>query len=278
MSKLRFFRRLTRPSDLRSWKGGSASTTKRTRDERPQSHRVDLGQLEPRDRLRPRSRPAARTATPRRSPSGSRGVPGHPYEQGFDLRLWPERLELPLRWRRPKLIFVNSMSDLFHEDIPRDVHRARVRRDAARRPSHVPDPHQAPRAPRRARAASSTGRRTSGWASASRTAGSSTAPTTCARSRPRCGSSPPSRCSARSRTRPRAASTGSSPAANPGRGTAASDADWVRELRDRCAAEGVAFFFKQWGGATRSPAAASSTAAPGTRCPRPAATQLLAAA
>jgi protein gp37 len=47
-----------------------------------------------------------------------RGVPGHPYEQGFDLRLWPERLEVPLRWKRPKTIFVNSMSDLFHEDIP----------------------------------------------------------------------------------------------------------------------------------------------------------------
>jgi protein gp37 len=47
-----------------------------------------------------------------------RGVPGHPYEQGFDLRLWPERVELPLQWRKPKTIFVNSMSDLFHEDIP----------------------------------------------------------------------------------------------------------------------------------------------------------------
>src|SRR5215213_8556348 len=47
-----------------------------------------------------------------------RGIPGHPYEQGFELRLWPERLEQPLRWRRPRMIFVNSMSDLFHEDIP----------------------------------------------------------------------------------------------------------------------------------------------------------------
>jgi protein gp37 len=47
-----------------------------------------------------------------------RGVPGHPYEQGFDLRLWPERLDLPLHWKRPRLIFVNSMSDVFHEDIP----------------------------------------------------------------------------------------------------------------------------------------------------------------
>ncbi len=46
-----------------------------------------------------------------------RGVPGHPYEQGFDLRIWPERLEHPLRWKRPRMIFVNSMSDLFHERI-----------------------------------------------------------------------------------------------------------------------------------------------------------------
>lgn len=47
-----------------------------------------------------------------------RGVPGHPYENGFDLQLRPERLRQPLEWKRPKLIFVNSMSDLFHEDVP----------------------------------------------------------------------------------------------------------------------------------------------------------------
>lgn len=52
-----------------------------------------------------------------------RGVPGHPYERGFDLTLRPERLEQPLLWRRPKVIFVNSMSDLFHEDIPVDYIR-----------------------------------------------------------------------------------------------------------------------------------------------------------
>ena len=54
-----------------------------------------------------------------------RGVPGHPYEQGFDLRLWPERVEVPLRWMKPRTIFVNSMSDLFHEAIP-DTYIARV--------------------------------------------------------------------------------------------------------------------------------------------------------
>lgn len=47
-----------------------------------------------------------------------RGIPGHPYEQGFDLRIWPDRLRLPLEWKVPRTIFVNSMSDLFHEKVP----------------------------------------------------------------------------------------------------------------------------------------------------------------
>jgi protein gp37 len=47
-----------------------------------------------------------------------RGVPGHPYERGFDLTLRPERLRQPLDWRKPRLIFVNSMSDLFHDGVP----------------------------------------------------------------------------------------------------------------------------------------------------------------
>jgi protein gp37 len=47
-----------------------------------------------------------------------RGVRGHPFETGFDLTLRPERLTQPLDWKRPRMIFVNSMSDLFHKDIP----------------------------------------------------------------------------------------------------------------------------------------------------------------
>ncbi|MCR9161676.1 MAG: DUF5131 family protein [Nannocystaceae bacterium] len=47
-----------------------------------------------------------------------RGTPGHPYEQGFDLRLVPEKLTDPLRWSRSRTIFVNSMSDLFHKGVP----------------------------------------------------------------------------------------------------------------------------------------------------------------
>jgi protein gp37 len=47
-----------------------------------------------------------------------RGVKGHPFEFGFDLRLIPHKLAEPLRWRQPRMIFVNSMSDLFHEAVP----------------------------------------------------------------------------------------------------------------------------------------------------------------
>jgi protein gp37 len=48
-----------------------------------------------------------------------RGTPDHPYEQGFDLTIWPSRLQQPKLWKKPRMIFVNSMSDLFHKDIDR---------------------------------------------------------------------------------------------------------------------------------------------------------------
>lgn len=48
-----------------------------------------------------------------------RGVKDHPFENGFDLTLRPERLEQPLHWRQPRRIFVNSMSDLFHKEVPK---------------------------------------------------------------------------------------------------------------------------------------------------------------
>lgn len=65
-----------------------------------------------------------------------RGIPGHHYEQGFALRFWPERLDQPLHWRRPRMIFVNSMSDLFHEQIS-DNYIARVFAVMAASPQHT---------------------------------------------------------------------------------------------------------------------------------------------
>lgn len=47
-----------------------------------------------------------------------RGVPGHPYQQGFDIKLVPEMLTSPLAWKKPRRVFVNSMSDLFHPSVP----------------------------------------------------------------------------------------------------------------------------------------------------------------
>ena len=47
-----------------------------------------------------------------------RGTPGHPFENGFDLTPRPEKLSQPLSWKRPRRIFVNSISDLFHKEIP----------------------------------------------------------------------------------------------------------------------------------------------------------------
>jgi protein gp37 len=49
-----------------------------------------------------------------------RGTPNHPYTQGFDLKIWPDRLLKPVSWKTPRRIFVNSMSDLFHKDVPDD--------------------------------------------------------------------------------------------------------------------------------------------------------------
>jgi protein gp37 len=65
-----------------------------------------------------------------------RGIPGHHFETGFDVTLRPERLDLPLKWRKPRRVFVNSMSDLFHKDIP-DEYIARVFATMARTPQHT---------------------------------------------------------------------------------------------------------------------------------------------
>lgn len=176
-----------------------------------------------------------------------RGTPGHPYEQGFDLKLWPERLEIPLRWRKPRVIFVNSMSDLFHEDIPLEFidrvfatmrvahwHTFQILTKRAERLAEL-----APRldwAPNVWMGVSVENRRFVHRADHLRTV-------------------------------PAAVRFIS---AEPLLGTLADlelhdidwliaggesgprhrriDADWVRDLRDRCVADGVAFFFKQWGG------------------------------
>lgn len=65
-----------------------------------------------------------------------RGVPGHHFERGFDVQLRPDKLDLPLRWRKPRRVFVNSMSDLFHDSVP-DEYIATVFAVMALAPQHT---------------------------------------------------------------------------------------------------------------------------------------------
>jgi protein gp37 len=65
-----------------------------------------------------------------------RGIAGHPYEHGFDLQLRHERLESPLRWRKPRRVFVQSMGDLFHEGVD-DAYIAAVFAVIERTPRHT---------------------------------------------------------------------------------------------------------------------------------------------
>lgn len=65
-----------------------------------------------------------------------RGTPGHYFEKGFDVQLRPDKLDLPLKWRKPRRIFVNSMSDLFHDDVP-DDYIAQVWAMMERTPQHT---------------------------------------------------------------------------------------------------------------------------------------------
>lgn len=180
-----------------------------------------------------------------------RGVSGHPFENGFDLTLRPERIAQPLAWRRPRMIFVNSMSDLFHKDVPRafidqvfttmeaaDWHvfqvltkRSSLLRDyVARRYRDSPAPPHI-------------------WVGVSVENRESRARIDHIRQTP-----------ATVRflsVEPLIGAMGridlsgihwviaggeSGPGARP------MHVDWAREIRDQCAAQGVAFFFKQWGG------------------------------
>jgi protein gp37 len=180
-----------------------------------------------------------------------RGIPGHPFEHGFDLMLKPDRLNQPLAWKRPRMIFVNSMSDLFHKDVPTayidhvfdvmeraDHHvfqvltkRSPLMRDylLARYADRAPPVHI--------------------WLGVSVEDSRSSARIAHLRQSPaaiRFLSAEPliGPIGAVDLTGIHWVIVGgeSGPGARP------IDPDWVRSLRDQCLEQGVAFFFKQWGG------------------------------
>lgn len=180
-----------------------------------------------------------------------RGTPGHPFETGFDLTLRPQRIEQPLSWRKPSMVFVNSMSDLFHKEIPRDfissvfdtmerahwhtfqilTKRSSLMRNFLRKrygdgtaPAHM-------------------------WFGVSVEDGSKKSRIEHLREAP---------AGVRFLSiEPLIAPIGRVDLTNidwvivggeSGPGARPMQADWVREVRDQCEDQGVAFFFKQWGG------------------------------
>jgi protein gp37 len=180
-----------------------------------------------------------------------RGVRGHAFERGFDLTLRPERLEQPLTWSKPLMIFVNSMSDLFHKNVPvafidrvfvtmerTDWHRFQVlTKRSSRLRDYVNRRYEKGRAPAHI------------WLGASVEDGARK-----------------SRIRHMQQTSARVVFLSIEPLIGPmGRldlagiawvivggesGPAARPMaiEWVREVRDQCVAAGVPFFFKQWGG------------------------------
>jgi protein gp37 len=181
-----------------------------------------------------------------------RGVPGHPYEQGFDLRLVPEKLADPFRWPGRRRVFVNSMSDLFHKDVP-DDYVARVA-DVMRAADWHTYQVLTKRSERmaemlRTRLADAANAEHIWW-------GVSVEDRRYGLPRIDHLRSAPARVRFLS-VEPlledlgRVDLTGIDwviAGGESGAGARPLHADWVRSLQDQCAAAGVAFFFKQWGG------------------------------
>jgi protein gp37 len=180
-----------------------------------------------------------------------RGVTGHPFEKGFDLTLRPERINQPLTWKRPRMIFVNSMSDLFQKNVSRDF------------VDHVFDTME--------KADWHTFQVLTKRSSLLSAYLKSRYKNVLAPSHIWCGVSIED-----AQAKSRIAQLGIAPASvrflslepllgplgqlnlagvdwvivggESGPGARVMHADWVRSIRDQCLAQGVAFFFKQWGG------------------------------
>jgi len=176
-----------------------------------------------------------------------RGVPGHPFEWGFDLRLVPEKLEEPLRWRAPRRIFVNSMSDLFHERVPVDYIR-RVFDVMGRAPQHQFQ-ILTKRSARLVQLANRLPWHSNVWMGVSVESQRYSA-------RARELAQVPARVRFLS-VEPLIGPISDLPldgihwvivGGESGWRRRPIEEDWVREIRDQCESRGVPFFFKQWGG------------------------------
>lgn len=182
-----------------------------------------------------------------------RGVPDHPFERGFDLRLVPDALELPLRWRASRRIFVNSMSDLFHDRVPEDYVRKVF--DVMRRAPQHEFQVLTKRSSRMADVATRLNITTNVWMGVSVE-----------------NEDYVSRIDDLRRVAAAVRFLSVEPLLGPikklelrdihwvivggesGPGARPMNPAWVRSIRDQCLAKGVRFFFKQWGGVRKKKA------------------------
>ena len=181
-----------------------------------------------------------------------RGGAGHPYEHGFDLQLRPERLDHPTRWRRPRRVFVGSMSDLFHAHVPDEfIHSVFDTMEGARQHIYQVITKRSDRMRRFIRRRYRYGPPDCIWLGVSVESSAQLVrldhleDTPClvrfASFEPLLGNVGPLGL-ARGRLRWITVGGESGPGARP------MDPEWVRNIRDQCLTAGVAFFFRQWGG------------------------------
>ena len=187
-----------------------------------------------------------------------RGVPGHPYERGFDLRTVPEKLAEPFRWPGRRRVFVNSMSDLFHRDVPDEYIRrvADVMRAA--------DWHTYQVLTKRADRMADLLRTTLGDVAAAPHVWWGVSVEDRRYGLPRVDHLRAAPAAVRFLSvEPLLEDLGDIDLAGidwvivggeSGPGARPLHADWVRSLRERCAAAGTKFFFKQWGGVRKAKA------------------------
>jgi protein gp37 len=194
---------------------------------------------------------------------------------GFGLTLHEDKVSEPLGWRRPRVVFVNSMSDLFHKDVPVDFIERVFVTMAEHAAAHLPGADEAPEADGARREQHL--RRVGGAARPRRdgAAGERVARHVDRERRLRLARRSPARAPAAVRFISAEPLLGPLPSLDlagidwliaggeSGPDHRPLDPGWVRDLRDRCAAAGVAFFFKQVGGARRRAAGACSTAGRG---------------
>lgn len=176
------------------------------------------------------------------------GVPQ--YRDGFKVTLQPDSLQLPLNWRKPRLIFVNSMSDLFHKDVPLsfirqvfDVMQAASQHTfqvLTKRPEIAAEFSRDLPWPENVWVGTSI--ESAIYTHRIKTLAKIPAHVRFLSIEPLIGPIP---------RLPLRGIHWVIVGGESGPGARPMDADWVRRIRDRCLAQGVPFFFKQWGGTNK---------------------------